>query len=54
MDDDREDGIILTEEQKRRRRHRSIAIALVLGALVALFYIVTIVKLGPGVVRRPL
>ena len=54
MDDDREDGIILTEEQKRRRRHRSIAIALVLGALVALFYIITIVKLGPGVVRRPL
>jgi protoheme IX farnesyltransferase len=54
MDDDREDGIILTEEQKRRRRHRSIAIALVLGALVALFYIVTIVKLGPGVVHRPL
>jgi hypothetical protein len=54
MDDDREDGIILTEEQKRRRRHRSIAIAIVLGALVALFYIVTIVKLGPGAVRRPL
>jgi hypothetical protein len=54
MDDDREDGIILTEEQQRRRRHRSIAIALVLGALVLLFYIVTIVKLGPGVVHRPL
>jgi hypothetical protein len=54
MDDDRENGIILTEEQKRRRRHRSIAIALVLGALVALFYVVTIVKLGPGVIRRPL
>jgi hypothetical protein len=54
MDDDREDGIILTEEQKRRRRHRSIAIALVLGALVALFYIITIVKLGPGAVQRPI
>jgi hypothetical protein len=54
MDDDREDGIILTEEQKRRRRHRSIAIALVLGALVLLFYIVTIVKLGPNAAQRPL
>ena len=53
-DNDREDGIILTEEQKRRRRHRSIAIAVALGVLVALFYVVTIVKLGPGVLRRPL
>ena len=33
---------------------RSIAIALALGALVLLFYVVTIVKLGPGVLRRPL
>jgi hypothetical protein len=55
MDDkDRQNGIVLTEEQKRRRRHRSIAIALVLGALALLFYVVTIVKLGPGVLRRPL
>ena len=49
-----EDGIVLTEEQKRRRRARSIAIALVLGALVLLFYVVTIIKLGPDVLRRPL
>jgi len=49
-----EPGIVLTEEQKRRRRARSIAIALALGALVVLFYIVTIVKLGPGVLNRPL
>jgi type IV secretory pathway component VirB8 len=55
MDDkDSDDGIVLTEEQKRRRRARSIAIALSLGALVLLFYIVTIVKLGPGVLNRPL
>ena len=53
-DNDREDGIVLTEEQKRRRRHRSIAIAVALGVLVVLFYVVTIVKLGPGVLRRPL
>jgi hypothetical protein len=49
-----ENGIVLTEEQKRRRRARSIAIALTLGALVLLFYFVTIVKLGPGVMQRPL
>ncbi len=54
MDDDRGNGIVLTEEQKRRRRARSIALALVLGALVLLFYVLTIVKLGPGVMRRPL
>lgn len=44
----------LTEEQARRRRSRSIAIALVLAALVVLFYLVTVVKLGPGVMNRPL
>ena len=55
MDDNRQDnGIVLTEEQQRRRRARSLAIALTLGALVILFYVVTIVKLGPGVLNRPL
>lgn len=55
MDDNRiENGIVLTDEQKRRRRARSVAIALALGALVLLFYVVTIVKLGPGVLQRPL
>ena len=49
-----DDGIVLTEEQKRRRRARSIAIGLALGALALLFYAVTIVKLGPGVLNRPL
>lgn len=38
----------------RRQRARSIAIALALAALVVLFYLVTIVKLGPGVMERPL
>jgi predicted nucleic acid-binding Zn ribbon protein len=46
-------GIVLTEAQKRSRRTRSIAIALALGALVILFYVVTLVK-GPGVLNRPL
>jgi hypothetical protein len=51
--DDQEDGIVLTEAQKRARRSRSIAIALALGALVILFYVMTLVK-GPGVLIRPL
>jgi hypothetical protein len=49
-----QEGVVLTEEQKRRRRSRSIALGLVLGALALLFYVVTIVKLGPGVLNRPL
>jgi hypothetical protein len=58
MSDGRDDksektGIVLTEQQRRSRRSRSIAIALALGALVILFYIVTLVK-GPGVLNRPL
>ncbi len=49
----REEGIRLTEQQLRARRARSIAIAVALGVLVVLFYIVTLVK-GPGVLMRPL
>jgi len=49
-----ENGMVLTEEQKRLRRTRSIAIALALGAFVIVIYLVTIVKLGPDVLRRPL
>jgi hypothetical protein len=54
MNDQRDDdGIVLTEAQKRARRSRSIAIALALGALVILFYVMTLVK-GPGVLIRPI
>ena len=47
-------GVSLTAEQLRRRRSRSIALAVVLGALVALFYAVTVAKLGVNVLNRPL
>jgi hypothetical protein len=50
---ERPDRIVLTEEQRRSQRARSIAIALALGALVILFYVVTLVK-GPAVLIRPL
>lgn len=51
---DKNEGVVLTPEQQRRRRARSVALALVLGFLVVLFYVVTIVKLGPNVLQRPL
>ncbi len=41
-------------ERRKRQRMRSLAIALALGALVALFYIATIVRLGGDVFNRPL
>jgi hypothetical protein len=52
-DQNEQDGIVLTPEQKRARRQRSIAIAVLLGVLAVLFYMVTLVK-GPGVLNRPL
>lgn len=43
-----------TPDALRRRRARSIALALALGALALLFYVVTIFKMGPQVLNRPL
>jgi hypothetical protein len=42
------------QERKRRQRMRSLAIAWILAALVVLFFIVTIVRLGGNVADRPL
>ena len=41
-------------ERKRRQRYRSIAIGLALVALVVLFYVATIVRLGGNVFNRPI
>jgi hypothetical protein len=41
-------------EMAARRRKRSIAIGLALGALVIIFYVLTIVKMGPAVFDRAL
>jgi hypothetical protein len=41
-------------ERLARRRRRSIALALALAALVVIFYVLTIAKMGPGVLDRPL
>ena len=44
----------LTPAQQKSRRARNIAIGVALGLFALLFYVVTIVKLGPGVLNRPL
>ena len=41
-------------ELAARRRKRSIALGLVLGGLVLIFYVLTIVKMGPGILNREL
>jgi hypothetical protein len=45
---------VLTPEEQKRRRNRSVALGLALGAIAILFYLVTIAKLGPQVLQRPL
>lgn len=47
---------IKTDEEafKATRRKRSVVLGLVLGAVVVIFYIMTIVKMGPAVFDRPL
>jgi hypothetical protein len=47
-------GVRLTEQQLRARRARSVAIALALGAFVVLIFLVTLVRLGSGVLTRPM
>jgi hypothetical protein len=46
--------LLLTPEQQKTRRQRNVAVALAIGCFVLLFYVVTIAKLGPGVLNRPL
>ena len=38
-----------TEARRKRQRRNAVALGLVLGFLVLLFYVLTIVKMGPGV-----
>jgi hypothetical protein len=41
-------------EAKRRERTRNLAIALALGGMALLFYLATMVRLGPNVFSRPM
>ena len=42
------------DDQARRRRRNSVALAVILGFLAALFYVLTIAKMGPGIFNRDL
>ena len=54
-DNDKNDGLRLTEEQIKHRKQRNYAIAGSLIALVLIFFFLTIFKLGPEIVaNRPL
>ena len=53
-DEHRERGVVLTPEQARSRRARNIAIAVALALFMLIFYVVTIVKLGPHAIPRRL
>jgi len=48
------DQVELTEQQKKARRSRSVALAVVLAVLAVMFYVVTIIKVGPGIFNRPM
>jgi hypothetical protein len=47
-------GLVLTPAQQKTGRQRNVAIGIAIGCFVLLFYAVTIAKLGPGVLNRPL
>ena len=49
-----EEGVELSADDKKRRNKRSVAIALGLIFLVALFYLMTIFKFGPELMNKPL
>ena len=44
----------LTEKQKKARRSRSVALGIALAVLAVMFYVVTIIKVGPGIFDRPM
>lgn len=44
----------LTPAELKRQRARSLAIGLALGFIVLMFFAVTIAKMGPQVLNRPL
>lgn len=44
-------SVELTDAQKKARRTRNIAIGVCLLGLVAIFYVATIVKIGPAMMK---
>jgi preprotein translocase subunit SecE len=53
-DKETENKVVWTEELLRERRKRATIMAIALLAFIALFFWVTLVKLGANVANRPL
>ena len=51
---DQRPGVKLTPAQEKSRRARNIAIGLAVTLFAILFYVVTIVKLGPAAISGPM
>jgi hypothetical protein len=48
------DGVRLTPEEKARQAKRNRAIAIAVAGLCALFYLITVFKMGPSILSRPM
>jgi hypothetical protein len=48
------EGVQLTEDEKLRRSRRNKAIAIAVAGLCVLFYVITIFKMGPAILARPM
>lgn len=48
------EGLRLTDEEKARRARRNKAIALGVAGLCLLFYVITVFKMGPAILSRPM
>lgn len=47
-------GIELSEADKARRARRNRAIGFAVAGLCVLFYVITVLKMGPAIMQRPL
>lgn len=48
------DGVRLTPDEKARQAKRNRAIAFAVAGLCALFYLITVFKMGPSILSRPM
>lgn len=48
------EGVELTDAQRASRRKRSVALALTIGGLALLFYLITVFKMGTAIMKRSL
>lgn len=48
------EGVVLSPEAKARQKRRSRAIGFAVAGLCLLFYVITVFKMGPAILSRPL